>query len=83
MIRLGFIYTHNEEIFQRIYENLPIWNLNSFADHYMEIALKFRGELELSFQKAKEDRKILIELLNQINSNTFCQTVLRHFFLLK
>ena len=33
----------------------------------MEIALKFRGDLELSFQKGKEDRKILIELLNQIN----------------
>ena len=33
----------------------------------MEIALKFRGELATSFQKAKEDRQNLIELLNQIS----------------
>ena len=66
-IRLGFVYTHNEEIFQRIYDNLPIWNLNSFAEHYMEIALKFRNELSISFQKAKKDRDYLIKFLNKIN----------------
>ncbi len=66
-IRLGFAYTQNENFYKQIYQNLPIWNLNSFAENYMEIALKFRGELVLSFQKGKEDRKILIELLNQIN----------------
>lgn len=66
-IRLGFIYTHNEEIFQKINENIPIWNLNSFAEHYMEIALKFRNELSVSFQKAKKDRDYLIKFLNKIN----------------
>ena len=66
-IRLGFVYTHNKEIFQKIYENLPIWNLNSFAEHYMEIALKFRSELSKSFEKAKKDRDYLIKLLKKIN----------------
>lgn len=66
-IRLGFVYTQNEDFYTQIYQNLPIWNLNSFAENYMEIALKFRGELATSFQKAKEDRKNLIEYLNQIS----------------
>ncbi len=65
-IRLGFVYTQNKEFYKNIYQNLPIWNLNSFAENYMEIALKFRGELTRSFQKAKKDRQNLIELLNQI-----------------
>tara|TARA_B100000886_G_scaffold303860_1_gene234744 strand:+ start:17660 stop:19462 length:1803 start_codon:yes stop_codon:yes gene_type:complete len=66
-IRLGFVYTQNEGFYKKIYQNLPIWNLNSFAENYMEIALKFRGELALSFQKAKKDRQNLEDLLNKIN----------------
>ena len=65
-IRLGFIYTNNNEIFKKIYENLPIWNLNSFAENYMEIALKFRNDLTNSFKLAKEDRTYLISKLNKI-----------------
>jgi len=65
-IRLGFVYTHNNEISQKINENLPIWNLNSFAEHYMEIALKFRSELSKSFQKAKKDRDHLTKFLKKI-----------------
>ena len=33
----------------------------------MEIALKFRGELKDSFEKAKKDRDYLISLLKEIN----------------
>ena len=66
-IRLGFVYTQNSEVFKKIYSNLPIWNLNSFAENYMEIALKFRGELKDSFEKAKKDRDYLISLLKEIN----------------
>tara|TARA_Y100001933_G_scaffold265191_1_gene336721 strand:+ start:12361 stop:14166 length:1806 start_codon:yes stop_codon:yes gene_type:complete len=66
-IRLGFVFTQNQNIFKKIYEDLPIWNLNSFAENYMEIALKFRSELKNSFQLAKEDRKYLIKLLKEVS----------------
>ena len=66
-IRLGFVYTKNESIFKIIYENLPIWNLNSFAENYMEIALKFKSELADSFKIAKKDREYLIKNLKEIS----------------
>ena len=65
-IRLGFIYTDNKDILQKVSQEIPIWNLNSFAEYYMEIALKFRNELTNSFQKAKDDRCYLIKFLKQV-----------------
>ncbi len=55
-VRLGFVYTNNELIKQKIVENLPIWNLNSVAEFFLEIILKNKRSLTNSFAQTKIDR---------------------------
>lgn len=66
-IRLGFIYTSNISLRQNILNEIPIWNLNSMAEFYLEIILKNKISLEDSFKKTKLDRKKLIDQLNKID----------------
>jgi histidinol-phosphate/aromatic aminotransferase/cobyric acid decarboxylase-like protein/choline kinase len=65
-IRLGFIYTCNLELYKKISENIPIWNLNSVAEFYLEIILKNKRSLDNSFTKTKSDRYELHNLLKEI-----------------
>ena len=66
-LRLGFIYTHNEILYEQILSNIPIWNLNSIAEFYLEIILKNKLSLLESFEKTKYDRDILITNLKKIS----------------
>ena len=66
-LRLGFIYTHNEILYKQILSNIPIWNLNSIAEFYLEIILKNKLSLLESFEKTKYDRDILITNLKKIS----------------
>lgn len=65
-VRLGFIYTCNFELYKKISENIPIWNLNSVAEFYLEIILKNKRSLDNSFAKTKNDRNDLHKFLKEI-----------------
>ena len=39
-IRLGFIYSCNAKLISKISSKVPIWNLNSLSEFFMEIILK-------------------------------------------
>ena len=56
-IRLGFLYTTSERILNRVSEDLPVWNVNSVAENYLELLLKHRVELEDSLQRTIRDRE--------------------------
>jgi histidinol-phosphate/aromatic aminotransferase/cobyric acid decarboxylase-like protein/choline kinase len=58
-IRLGFVYTVDEEFARALRDTLPIWNVNSLAEHYLEVILKHRGSLAASFTRTCEDRDAL------------------------
>jgi histidinol-phosphate/aromatic aminotransferase/cobyric acid decarboxylase-like protein/choline kinase len=66
-IRLGFIYTCNNLLFDKISSNIPIWNLNSVAEFYLEIILKNKIGLLESYEKTKRDRKEFILSLKKID----------------
>lgn len=65
-VRLGFIYTANSFIHEQILSNIPIWNLNSIAEFYMEIILKNKISLLESFENTKKDRDDFILKLNKV-----------------
>ena len=65
-LRLGYIYTKNKLIYNYIMNNLPIWNMNSIAEYFLEISLKYRSDLKQSFIHAKSDRSYLVENLKNI-----------------
>lgn len=65
-LRIGYLYTKNRKFKEYIIHNLPIWNINSIAENFLELSLKYRSELHSSFQKAKIDREYLISKLKDI-----------------
>jgi histidinol-phosphate/aromatic aminotransferase/cobyric acid decarboxylase-like protein len=56
-IRLGYVYSSSPEILGRVSEELPVWNINSVAENFLEILLKHRPELGQSLQTTVKDRE--------------------------
>lgn len=54
--RLGYTYTCDASFNADLARSLPIWNLNSVAEHVLEIALKHRKSLADSFEATARDR---------------------------
>lgn len=55
-IRLGFVYTCDNELLKNISKKIPIWNLNAVAEFFLEIILKNKPALVNSFESTKKDR---------------------------
>lgn len=65
-IRLGVLATADSGLLGRIRAALPIWNINSFCEFYMQIEGKYHKEYEISLVQLKEARRKLMESLSQI-----------------
>ncbi len=61
--RLGYAYTCDPALSADIARTLPIWNLNSVAEHVLEIALKHRRSFAESFRATARDRAELAAAL--------------------
>jgi len=55
-LRLGFVYTHNEAFRRHLSRALPIWNMNSVAEFFLEQLLKYRPQLSQSLRETMADR---------------------------
>lgn len=55
-LRLGYVYSCHAEMLGRIGESIPIWNLGSMAEFFLELFLKFQPELAASFARTAQDR---------------------------
>ncbi len=66
--RLGFIYTSNNELYDSIKTDIPIWNMNSIAEFYLEIILKNKTSLANSFSQTKRDREAFAERLRELKT---------------
>jgi histidinol-phosphate/aromatic aminotransferase/cobyric acid decarboxylase-like protein/choline kinase len=64
-IRLGYTYSTNESFNNYLKSHIPIWNINSIAENYLEIILKHQRSLQESYDKTKNDRAEFIELLEK------------------
>ncbi len=56
-LRLGFVYSCQQELLAAIAKEVPIWNMNSIAEFYLEILLKNKALLAESFEQTRQDRK--------------------------
>lgn len=56
-IRIGFVYSQNDNFNMRVRNSLPIWNINSIAEFFFETILKHRKSLSQSFLQTTNDRK--------------------------
>lgn len=55
-LRLGLLATSDSELMQQIRASLPIWNINSFAEFYLQILEKYRKDFELALDKFRAER---------------------------
>ena len=62
-LRLGYIFTTNQPLSERILAELPVWNTNSIAEFFLEMLLKYPDELQSSVERTIGDRaRFVIEL---------------------
>ena len=64
--RLGILATSNTEIMKSIRKNISIWNINSFAEYYLQIANLYSKEYKLACEKIAEERERFITDLRRI-----------------
>lgn len=65
-LRLGILASGNTELICRISNRIPIWNLNSLAEFYMQIFEKYRSIYESSLKSLRKERAKLYNALMTI-----------------
>ena len=64
--RLGVLATSNREIMGLIKKNISIWNINSFAEYYLQISNLYKKEYDKACEKIAEERERFINDLSHI-----------------
>lgn len=62
-LRLGIMATSNAEILRYMVANLAIWNINSFAEYYLQIQRLYKKSYIASCNKIAEQRSFVYESL--------------------
>jgi histidinol-phosphate/aromatic aminotransferase/cobyric acid decarboxylase-like protein/CTP:molybdopterin cytidylyltransferase MocA len=65
-LRLGFLYTACPLVMNFVRQRVPIWNSNSVAEHFLELALKHREAMQASFRRVAQERSELAQALKLI-----------------
>lgn len=62
-IRLGILATSNLKLLNIIKDSLPIWNINSFGEYFLQIVKKYDTEYKSALENFRIERaRVLIEL---------------------
>lgn len=65
-LRLGVLASANETLIARLKKNVAIWNINSFAEFYMQIYGKYEKDYARSCERFREERAIFHAELSAI-----------------
>ena len=66
-VRLGAMATSNTDLIKEVRKNMPVWNINSFAEYYLQIAYKYNKDYAQACDKIVEERTRFIEELRKLN----------------
>lgn len=64
-LRLGVLASADRHLIASLKKDVSIWNINSFAEFYMQISEKYKKDYLKSLNKIREERSYLIDQLNQ------------------
>ena len=65
-LRLGFVFSGNLKVIKSIQSNLPIWNINSVAENFLQIIGKYKKEYSLSCDRLATERQRFRQKLQEI-----------------
>lgn len=66
-LRLGIAVSSDESIIRLLSEEVSIWNINSFAEFYMQIEEKYKPDYERALIRFREVRKRFVKELKGIS----------------
>lgn len=66
-IRLGVAATTNRNLKQAIKSNLPIWNINSIAEYFLQIIDKYLDSYRYACLSVARQRDLMIDKLNELD----------------
>lgn len=66
-LRIGILATSDMEFLATMNREMPIWNINSFAEFYLQIFEKYKGIYKASFKKFLNTRKLFVAGLENIS----------------
>lgn len=66
-LRLGVVASSNVDLIEYIKNDLSIWNINSFAEFYLQIFEKYKFDFEMGLTKFKQARNKFVKDLNEIS----------------
>lgn len=66
-LRLGILATSNKEYIKIVKDNLPVWNINSFGEYFLQIYPLYKKDYELACIKIKEERNRFYNKLKNIS----------------
>lgn len=64
-IRLGVLCSSDKDIVEYVNRELPIWNINSFAEYFMQIFPKYKSSYENSCIKLSIERERFSDMLKK------------------
>jgi len=65
-LRLGYLLTANRDLVASVRREVPIWNVNGFAEAFLRLLPRYRREFEASCRKVRSDRDDLYRSLSSI-----------------
>ena len=79
-LRLGYLLTDNVKFARVVREELPIWNVNGFAEMFLRLAPRYRKEFTRSCELVRADRDKLYQDLGTIPGLTVYQPAANFVF---
>lgn len=71
-LRLGFLASGNNELICKLKKDISIWNINSFAEFYMQIFIKYKDDYHRARIKFIEERE---KFYSQLQSVPFLRVI--------
>ena len=64
-LRLGVLCSSDYESLKIMKEKMPVWNINSIAEYFLQIFPIYKKDYENSCSKISEERRFMIDALNK------------------
>ena len=80
-LRLGVLATTNTAILSCVRKHISIWNINSFAEYYLQIAEKYKVDYELALEEFRKERKRMERTLTALKKVRVLPTQANYFML--
>lgn len=71
-LRLGFLASGNIELINQLKKEISIWNINSFAEFYMQIFIKYEKDYQNACDSFREERE---RFFNNLSSIPFLRVI--------